>query len=827
MRKIELLKKPLLACLSLVLMAGIFVIAPVRQTSAQTASDLSGCTFQYFTEDNGATINIEVTSACNQLGTQGMVFHYMPDIDRFASGLDVISLPDHNEPGSGLYSTLAGGGDGAGVPITISGTQIARTFFGQNQPNPDPEVPDIIEREEENPDSTDPEEDNSCESTSGPLGWIMCPVAGVLDGVTGFLDSEIQSLLTIDEESVLRGESGDGLKAIWSQIRNIAYVILVPIMLVMVIGTALGFEVFSAYTIKKALPRMILAVIFITLSWYICMFLIEFANVLGAGIKGLVTSPFNNVDWVSEGGSGPPSGLKAALQVAGISGSGDQGVWQGLAEVGTTATALGIAAIGAGLAGGLVPMTILSTLTTAALVLGTVFLILIARQMFIIAALLVAPLAILAWIFPGNDKLWKLWWTMFSKLLMMFPLIMLILGVGEVFALVTANARAAADGNRLITSIMIIAAVIIPYALIPFTFKWAGGVFGNLAGMVNDKERGIFDRLKKGRSESRAKAREQNMARPKAAIAGMRYKGARALMGRNSKTGRFLANKVGGYEWESANSARNAEEAKRIQAEKDSGNDAQIRGATANLARIDSLRKKAKKGDINTSEKAWLDDNYDAQKGQVKTLGGSWVSESDARLGQKRFKGNRGAQQAALTYEFGKARNSEDTARLLQEYDSLASGQWGMSDMEADGAWVGAAFGTQGQHIELKKAKAIRDEDGSVIGRAIDHKGFVQELHDTKGSYPLGQMDSHTMDTLNAAYDSGDAATQQQIEQIVDTFKMRGMGGVQSVGDDGSPIPPQADSRTDTVSSPGSAASQNSLEILNEKIQNAKNNNGS
>ncbi|MCA9348132.1 hypothetical protein KC867_01850, partial [Candidatus Saccharibacteria bacterium] len=38
-------------------------------------------------------------------------------------------------------------------------------------------------------------EDDSCESTSGPLGWIMCPVAGLLDSATDFLDGQIQSKL--------------------------------------------------------------------------------------------------------------------------------------------------------------------------------------------------------------------------------------------------------------------------------------------------------------------------------------------------------------------------------------------------------------------------------------------------------------------------------------------------------------------------------------------------------------------------------------------------------------------------------------------------------
>src|SRR6185436_10887211 len=62
------------------------------------------------------------------------------------------------------------------------------------------------------------------------------------------------------------------------------------------------------------------------------------------------------------------------------------------------------------------------------------FMVLLLRQLLVVALLLVAPLAILAWIFPGNDKLWKAWWSLFSKLLIMFPLIMGLLGIGRIFA---------------------------------------------------------------------------------------------------------------------------------------------------------------------------------------------------------------------------------------------------------------------------------------------------------------------------------------------------------------------------------------------------------
>ena len=64
------------------------------------------------------------------------------------------------------------------------------------------------------------------------------------------------------------------------------------------------------------------------------------------------------------------------------------------------------------------------------------FFLLTLRQLLILVLVLFAPLAILSWIFPGNDKLWKLWWETFTKMLLAFPLIMLLIGGTRIVAYV-------------------------------------------------------------------------------------------------------------------------------------------------------------------------------------------------------------------------------------------------------------------------------------------------------------------------------------------------------------------------------------------------------
>lgn len=66
--------------------------------------------------------------------------------------------------------------------------------------------------------------------------------------------------------------------------------------------------------------------------------------------------------------------------------------------------------------------------------------------------------------------------------------------------------------DNLILTLIQITAYVIPFFLIPATFKFGLGVFGNLAGMINDRGRGLFDRQRKFREGQRQKYRERAMS---------------------------------------------------------------------------------------------------------------------------------------------------------------------------------------------------------------------------------------------------------------------------------------------------------------------------
>lgn len=320
----------------------------------------------------------------------------------------------------------------------------------------------------------------TCASEGADLSWVICPLIFLGDAVLRKLDQAVIGLLSTPNDYF--NNDANGLNAAWSQMRNIAYIILVPIVLVMVISTALGFDFISAYTVKRALPRLIIAIIFIALSFEITKFLVVVTNEVGRGIGGIIMSSATGQSTISMADVFSPSG-----------GDGATGLL-----------------IGAGLAVGVLALgsigILLSYLFVAVIALAVGFFLLSLRQMLIIMLMILAPLAILAWIFPGNDKLWKLWWGTFSKLLLLFPLVMVLTSTGKAFAAIIAGTgSAAAVDSSFVSTLIKLIAYVGPYFLIPSMFKFAGGAFASVAGMVNNRERGLFDRQKKYRGQQMGK----------------------------------------------------------------------------------------------------------------------------------------------------------------------------------------------------------------------------------------------------------------------------------------------------------------------------------
>ncbi len=510
---------------------------------------------------------------------------------------------------------------------------------------------------------------------------------------------------------------------------------------------------FSAYTIRKVLPRLLIAVIAIQLSWSLVLLAVHVNNEVAHGLQALFYAPFGGTKALS---------LGAIIQTNGGSAGG--------------AAATGVFAAAAAGTGFLVlgPGTLIGVLAlagTAALGVIIAIFTLVLRRAVLLFLMVIAPLAIVAWVLPGTEKFWKLWWESFSKLLLMYPLILLMIAAGRVFAKVAA----ASGANALLTYAMVVLGFFGPLFMIPATLKLAGTAFSTLTGAVNSKGKGAFDRLRGVRDNQAKKNSAYHMDKmqrrtvAKRADLQNRWQDAASKDGRNRLSKYALAaasRRVGGRNIQAEASAMQAKVGKEINDQIATGRDEEIRALTVNKLTSASRVKDGVK--------------------QFQTLGGAWVSEQAVDEGHRRWGNDRYAQQAALSYEMRKASTDEEVQGIADNYGKVAMGKggWGMNRNQAAGALIGAGFENQNQHLEFKNM-SLNKADPATGPLELDGAKFAREAYEKKGSYALSQMSAHTFKQLGEAHKeakrTGDTDTMRNIEATAETFMSRfgGNTGVQ------------------------------------------------
>lgn len=323
--------------------------------------------------------------------------------------------------------------------------------------------------------------DIGCTYSSNPLTWVVCPVIDGFSGMINGLDNMITSQLSVgspgnsDNPSQIFCDRNstdlkqcDAYHSAWVGFRNIALGVLLIMGLAAIISEMAGFEFFDAYTLRKMLPRLVVAALALTLSWQLMDFFVQFSNALGYGVRYLIYQPFvaAGFDQATIGGGGA-----TAILFLGI----------------ITGGALGI-------------FGLLSLAATGALAVLVAFLTLMIRELVIISLVIIAPVAIVLYIMPNTEKYYKMWWETFAKALMMFPMIAAMIAAGRVFAaVVTTGAE-----NDPFRQILGFAAYFAPYFMIPMTFKYAGSAMAAIGGAIDQRAGGMRQGLQKYRGAKQA-----------------------------------------------------------------------------------------------------------------------------------------------------------------------------------------------------------------------------------------------------------------------------------------------------------------------------------
>jgi len=313
------------------------------------------------------------------------------------------------------------------------------------------------------------------------VGWIICPVMRLMSNVVDAAYGFVASLLLV--QPLMTTGATAGVYSAWSTMRAFANVAFVIVFIIIIYSQLTGAGV-NNYGIKKMLPRLIVAAILVNVSYWICAIAVDMSNILGSSVNGLLH------------GAIPTKNYSESSTGAGLSG------WIGMTGVVLVATG---AALYIGLS------ALLPAVIAALLAIVTVFLVLTLRQALIILLVIISPLAFVAYLLPNTEGLFKKWRELFQTLLLMFPIIAFIFGASALASTIVMNG--ATGPYKIAIQIMGALIAIIPLALTPVVMKTAGGVLGKFGGMVNNPNKGPFDRMKKGADNIRNRQQDRRAIR--------------------------------------------------------------------------------------------------------------------------------------------------------------------------------------------------------------------------------------------------------------------------------------------------------------------------
>lgn len=341
---------------------------------------------------------------------------------------------------------------------------------------------------------------DECAAELNGFGSIICSGQNLFETITNILYGTIAKML-VDQTELTKS---DTVRKHWGNFLNVANIILIIAFLVVIYSTATSTGGLSNYDVKKLLPRIIIFAIAINLSFYICMALVDLSTIVGKGIFGLLM-----------GGStgAPPQLINSAQKTAG--------------EINSFVAGVALVAIAA----------VLVILVGAPIILALLAIVfaLVVRGIALMILVIISPVAIALYLFnnQGLSKGFTMWRDNYIKLLLVYPLFMLVWGGTRVVSgLVN---RGDQDGiNALFVLLVETICLITPALSIMPLFKASGDIMGKatlmaatngatnkFAGWAGSKATGARDKVGKaiggavagaaGAAAGRAAGAVQNM----------------------------------------------------------------------------------------------------------------------------------------------------------------------------------------------------------------------------------------------------------------------------------------------------------------------------
>lgn len=333
---------------------------------------------------------------------------------------------------------------------------------------PSTESPENSENTEDSENPTPPDQDSSdeaeitpttsgdsiCNAETNSVAWILCPVMEVGGNLVSSFYEFIENFLVVKPIST---DENSSLVQVWRVMRNITNIVFIIFLIIVIISQLTGVGI-NNYGIKKILPRLIIAIILVNLSFIISSILVDVSNIVGSGITGLLggiqdqvmanTNLNYNLDvlWSDFTRAMVAGGAVIGIGVAAAAGS--QAIFWGLV----------LALIGAviSLAIGLITISL--------------------RQGLILILIMISPLAFIAYLLPNTEKWFEKWKNLFFQMLFFYPMFSFLFGASKLAGWAIIGTAEGSLFTVLIGMIVQVMPIFFSFSL----FKMSGNILGNV-----------------------------------------------------------------------------------------------------------------------------------------------------------------------------------------------------------------------------------------------------------------------------------------------------------------------------------------------------------
>lgn len=311
------------------------------------------------------------------------------------------------------------------------------------------------------------EESGECISSTkdscdlGALGWVICPSTQLIESMVNGIMQVITNQM---EFKALTGSSTrTGMQSGWAAIRDIANIAFAIVFLIVIYSTATSTGL-NNYSIKKIIPRLVIAAILVNISFWICAAMVDLSNIAGSSAKAFID---NNM--VAQVNSTADPNVNPIVNSVGS--------FVGLI-IGGTITLVGGMVVG--------------VLFWATAVVGLVVVLatLAFRTFALVALIVISPLAFVAYLLPNTEKWFKKWLNEFTRMLLAYPAIAFVWGLTSfMIAVLSQDAGASEEGGlSFVDAILVPLVALIPAFTILPILKSSGNIMGKLTNLT---QRGV------------------------------------------------------------------------------------------------------------------------------------------------------------------------------------------------------------------------------------------------------------------------------------------------------------------------------------------------